>query len=386
MAAFHRFEDLHMTAASVSVDEDPSQLDQMSAVRRPGPPASLHPLFFIGTQPQTAQTSGSSATVSPASATLSARLNCSNATRSAKATSTGMHVNEGQIRGSDGALAEPALRLAKASLAEQMHDVSCQSLEDRICNAVRAAVQQVMLEATAQLRATAAELQRQHAHCCGGRDIAGCRVADWRADLQEVLEEFRNKLLKSGTLSPSQGVATPSRWPRKASPQRDSFPKPESRDSSVHGRQRASTGDACTEEELRWLVNNLGVSRKRTASEEFTSHVIVNPPASMPASTSVPASSEAVSASIPRRSGCSPVDDSRKKSWPGLPETLAARRASVAAPPPLSRSQPAIPVGKSRLGLTSNTPPLSAYSFTPPLSSGQRLGGSLQPTARQHLR
>jgi len=342
---------------------------------------------MMGAPQQTARTSASSATVSPPSARLSARRNYSNATRSTKAVSTSMHVNEGQMHENGEALSEPVKHLAQASVGEQMHDETCQSLEDRICNAVRAAVHQVMLEATAQMRATAAELQRQHAQCC--RDIAGGRVADWRADLKEVLEEFRNKLLKCETFGPppndgEKGTTTPSRWPRRASPQRDSLPKPESRDSresSSPGRQRVATGDACTDEEIHWLVNNLALSRKRTTSEEFKSRVVVNAPESMTAS------SASVSASVQRRSGCSPVDDSQKKSWPGIPEALAARRATVAAPPPLSRSQTAIPVVKSRLSISSSTPPLSAYSATPPLAgSGQRLGGSLQPTARQQVR
>lgn len=397
MDAVHRFEDLHATAASISVDEDRAPPDQKTSAAR-----CLHPLHMIGAPQNTARTSASSATVSPPSGRLSARPIYSNVIRSTKAMSTSTHVNEDQVRENGKAVAEPVKQLAQAGVVEQMPDVTCQNLEDRICNAVRAAVHQVMLEATAQLRATAAELQRQHAQCC--RDIAGGQVADWRADLREVLEEFRNKL-KCETFGPppndgEKGAATPSRWPRRASPrrdslqkpesqdsraaspQRDSLPKPESRDSresSSPERLRAATGDACTEEEIHWLVNNL--SRKRTTSEEFKSRVVVNAPESMTASSS------SVSASVQRRSGCSPVDDSQKKSWPGIPEALAARRAFVAAPPPLSRSQTAIPASKGRLSLnlSSSTPPLSAFSATPPLA-GQRLGGSLQSTARQQLR
>lgn len=287
-----------------------------------------------------------------------------------------------------------------------------ESLEDRICDAVSAAIQQVMLEATAQLRATAAELQRQHASCCRPGDISGDRVEDLRVDLQELVQELRSKLLKCEKLgaplkeehagndqehAPNNGehaAATPSRWPRKASPQRDSLAKSESWQSTSSGQQRATPIDACTDEEVHWLVKHLSSLSKRRTSEELNPRVVVNAPAPAQAPASVPAS-----ACAPRRIGCSPVDESQhahtkqqpdwvdesqQQSMLHLRASLAARSGSPASS--LSKSCTSLAAATGRVSLSSTTPSQSRFSATPPLSSSQRLGGSLQPRTPQHMR
>jgi len=381
------------TAASISVGEDPAPCDRMSAAKGSESAVGSHPLVLVGTPgapPQTARTSASSATISPpASAMMSARLDSGNAIRNAKAVSSSKPVDvEGQMCESSNASVEPAMPLGKTRI---------ESLEDRICDAVSAAIQQVMLEATAQLRATAAELQRQHASCCRPGDISGDRVEDLRVDLQELVQELRSKLLKCEKLgaplkeehagndqehAPNNGehaAATPSRWPRKASPQRDSLAKSESWQSTSSGQQRATPIDACTDEEVHWLVKHLSSLSKRRTSEELNPRVVVNAPAPAQAPASVPAS-----ACAPRRIGCSPVDESQQQSMLHLRASLAARSGSPASS--LSKSCTSLAAATGRVSLSSTTPSQSRFSATPPLSSSQRLGGSLQPRTPQHMR
>jgi len=386
MPGGHKFEDSHATAASISVDEDPNRT---SVAKWSEPMEVVRPLRFDGKLPHTTRTSASNATASHVSAAPT-RLECGSATQSS--TTISMH-------GSDTALAETTMSLATASAEENVHHVSSQSLEERLCDVVRAAVHQVTLEATAQLRATAAELQQQHAHCCSGGDTIGGQVAGWRSELQDVLEEFRNKLLKFEKSGPppkdtKHTAATPSCWPRKASASRDSVTKQDCRQSCSPGRQKKTTEDACTDEEVRWLVSNLGLSRRRATSQEFPSRVIVNAPASVPAPAPVPPLWLEASGNIPsRRSGCSPVDESQQQPWPGLQGApLAWQRSSVVVVPPITRSHKADPAASGKLSVSSSAGVLSAYSATPTLANNvqTRLGGSLTArqslTSRQHVR